>query len=287
MPYKATLAFQVGQKIGRLTLLKVCRVGEGRARKIVWMYQCDCGKCGRATNSNLTSGHTLSCGCLRRELLQEKQTYRPGQKVGRLILLRRSTVKRNGCWISLWDVQCDCGTQRRVHQTDLTTGGTRSCGCLQREVVARMKTTHGESDKTTEWSIWQGMIQRCENKNLPAYKNYGGRGIQICKKWRESYSAFLNDVGRRPSMAHTLNRKDNEKGYSPENIEWATYSQQSRNRRSNRFIVIDGVKRMICDWADIYGIKYSLAYYRLKRGWDPKAAFTAPVNSRISKLSKT
>lgn len=210
--------------------------------------------------------------------------YKPGDKVGRLTLTSRFLRYTRSGGQACWRYRCKCGKIGIVHQTNLITGATRSCGCLQRERARFTKTVHGESDKTPEWVAWMGMTQRCENKNSPQYKDYGGRGIRVCRRWRASYSAFLLDVGRRPSPSHTLNRKNNNKGYSPRNVNWATWREQNNNRRTNLFFRLDGSKKTAMEWARLYGIKPALVYKRLKRGWTiEESLLTKSCSPRFTK----
>lgn len=130
------------------------------------------------------------------------------------------------------------------------------------------------------------MIDRCTNKNHFAYKNYGGRGIKVFSRWRKSYLAFLSDVGRRPSAAHSLNRIENNKGYFPGNVNWVTSKAQNRNKRNNLLIEIDGVVKTMTEWVLSSDVNLQAFYGRLKRGWDPKEALTTPINRNISKQSK-
>jgi hypothetical protein len=115
-------------------------------------------------------------------------------------------------------------------------GKTRSCGCLGREVRIARLTTHGharQGAQTAEYRAWCGIIERCGNPNNPAYQYYGGRGITVDPRWLD-FSAFLADVGLRPSPAYSVDRIDNALGYAPCNVRWATRSQQAQNRRPRR-----------------------------------------------------
>jgi hypothetical protein len=121
------------------------------------------------------------------------------------------------------------------------------------------------------------MIQRCTNPNVPCHSNYGARGIAVCPRWRESFAAFLADMGRRPSSEHSIDRINNDGNYEPGNCRWATEDEQRRNRRVSHFITVDGESATLSEWAIRFRIGKSTIRERLKRGWTPKQAITVPV----------
>jgi hypothetical protein len=125
---------------------------------------------------------------------------------------------------------------------------------------------HGEAKpKTPEYSAWAAMISRCENKNNVGYKDYGGRGIRVCRRWRYSFINFLSDLGRKPSPAHSLERKNNNGNYAPSNVIWATEYVQKRNRRNNVFVTIDGKTKVLEDRAKSLGLTPGALAYRIKK----------------------
>lgn len=131
-----------------------------------------------------------------------------------------------------WECRCQCGKIHTVDAGGLKRGRPKSCGCMSSAIIKATVTTHGEGrPPTVEYQIWIRMRQRCSNPRCDDYRLYGGRGIKVCKRW-DSYILFLKDMGRRPSKRHSLDRKNNDLGYSPSNCHWATPSQQSRNKRT-------------------------------------------------------
>ena len=119
------------------------------------------------------------------------------------------------------------------------------------------------------------MKQRCTNKNDPGAKNYQNRGITFCERW-DDFEMFYKDMGPRPSLAHTLDRIDNDKGYFPSNCRWGTKLEQQRNRRTSRLLTFEGETKTIHEWAKIKGISSPALYKRINRGWTVEDALTTP-----------
>lgn len=142
------------------------------------------------------------------------------------------TGVRNPSGTILWQCLClSCGSSDTYARGfDLKRGDYQSCGCLRAGIISEKKTTHGMS-RTTEYKIYDGMVDRCGNPSNPAWGDYGGRGIKVCDRWLESFENFFADMGRRPSSKLSLDRRDNELGYSAENCRWATSTEQALNRR--------------------------------------------------------
>jgi len=179
---------------------------------------------------------------------------------------KRQSLKR-------WRCKCTCGKECLAYDYALPSSRTVSCGCFQREsasIALRItSTTHGETG-SPEHRTWIRMNERCYREAHDNYKHYGGRGISVCEQWRLSFTAFLQDVGRKPSPRHTLDRIDNNGNYEPSNVRWATQKEQCRNRRTNRLINIGEKVQTIAQWSDETGIKYATLYRRLELGWPPE-----------------
>lgn len=118
------------------------------------------------------------------------------------------------------------------------------------------------------------MINRCEYKRHTSYPHYGGRGIKICSRWRQSFVQFLADVGLRPSPDHTLGRLDNDGNYEPGNVAWQTRAEQGKNRSNNIKLTAFGRTMILADWARELGLDGEMIRLRLKRGWDPEKALS-------------
>lgn len=155
----------------------------------------------------------------------------------------------------------------------------RACVALSRRGVrvaieSEFKKRHGGTG-TPEYECWCAMKQRCCNQRNPAFPRYGGRGVTICERWRRSFSEFLADMGPRPSMQHSLDRHPkNDGNYEPGNVRWATDTEQARNTRANRLIVIDGRSRTLSEWAETSGISTSTLWMRLRSGMLPEKAIS-------------
>lgn len=181
--------------------------------------------------------------------------------------------KRNNA--QYWLCKCKCGTERQVSMYHLLSGASTSCGCYGVEQRANSRRTHGMS-RSLEYGIWSSIKDRCDNPNSSRYADYGGRGISMSEGWRQDFEVFFRDVGQRPTTRHTIERKDNDKGYEPGNVIWATYSEQGKNKRNNVRITFKGRTQILEDWAKETKLNSKTIVYRLKQGWSVEKALTVP-----------
>lgn len=159
-----------------------------------------------------------------------------GQRFGRLVVSHRTQNNKNGfaCWVCV----CDCGNTTIVNGSLLRMGNTKSCGCLSKEHGIKIgKARKKENRDSKLFDVWRQMKQRCQNPNHKAYVHYGGRGITVCDEWKNSYDVFYewsmaNGYDETaPRGQCTIDRIDNDKGYSPDNCRWTTMSVQNNNHR--------------------------------------------------------
>lgn len=205
-----------------------------------------------------------------------------GDRFGRYTILSRCPEYRFIC-------KCDCGTVKSVPGYCLLRGDSRSCGCLMAQIAYTNGFIHGETANNSvspEFRAWISMRRRCYAPKDTSYRNYGARGITVCPEWRESFLVFLHDVGRRPSPNHSIERKDNSGNYEPGNVRWATTYEQGRNRRTNVFLVVNGQKKTIVEWAEISGIQEGTIWFRKKRGWPDDACISKTKRTRLLTLLK-
>lgn len=198
-----------------------------------------------------------------------------GMRFGRLTVMRRTeqTIIR-----AQWWCLCDCGAKTKVYGEVLRRGNARSCGCLRRDAA----TTHGMSKSgSAAYKSWRAMRSRCESPNHSAYKCYGGRGIKVCERWMV-FENFLADMGE-PPAGMTIERINNDAGYSPENCKWATRAEQANNRRGMLLLTLNGETMCLTAWAKRKGINNGTLAYRVRSGWSAQKALTTPINQSMSR----
>ena len=192
-----------------------------------------------------------------------------GLRFGRWAVIERAPNRGKRVY---WVCRCECGQVRDVRQDGLRSGANQSCGCHQHDKV----TKHGMWN-TAAYKTWRGMLMRCELPSYHAYPLYGGRGIRVCERWHD-FLAFYADMYPKPSKSHSMDRIDNDGGYSPENCRWATKKEQSRNRSDNRVLNYRGIERCVSEWAEVVGMNVSALYERIQRGWTVEDALETPVH---------
>lgn len=202
-----------------------------------------------------------------------KATDLTGRRFGKWVVLHHfGRIKSDVMWVC----QCDCGTIRNVATCGLLRGSSTSCRC-----ATQNRLTHGHAKKigvSLTYSTYRSMLTRCTNSSNRKFTQYGGIGITICDRWLESFENFLADMGERPSKDHTIDRYPNQKGnYEPGNCRWATWTEQNRNRSSNRVITIGDESLCVIEWAERFSINKNTIAWRISRGWNEVLAVTNPV----------
>lgn len=184
------------------------------------------------------------------------------RKFGKLTALDRlHNIKGRTKWLCI----CDCGNLTEVKTVKLTTGHTRSCGCLQKEITSEHFTKHGRS-KTRLYKIWQGMKKRCYNVNTKEYSYYGGRGIKVCEGWCNDFQTFYDwsmENGYNESL--TIDRINYNGNYEPNNCRWTDYKTQNRNSRHNKQFTINGEARCLSEWCEILNLNYKTVLARINQ----------------------
>lgn len=284
-----------GQRYGHWTVIRFAgKLSNGQAG---WLCRCDCGNQRTIPRSNLVNGLSTQCvDCSGR--IGEFQDL-TGKTFGRWTVL--SFAEKKGTNI-LWLCRCSCGQEAVVAAGNLRSGGSTRCLRCARsgESNPNYKTgAHVGGDKAGKRNItyisWLGAMLRCTDPNCELWPRYGGNGILMCKRWRESYQAFLADMGPRQRGGYSLdrlNRDETTRHYScgkcSECLEkgwifhcrWATDAEQHRNKSNNRHLTFRGRTMCVVDWAHECGIKVSTLFARLNKGWSVKRALTTPTRNR-------
>jgi hypothetical protein len=205
----------------------------------------------------------------------ESSVCKTGDRFGRYLVL--AVGKKPGTYHYTAICQCDCGSPTRaVLISILRRGEAKSCGCLQLQKA----TKHGLRYHPM-YNLWRGMHRRCYVTTDPSYKDYGGRGIEICDRWRDNLPAFIEDMFSTYEPGLTIDRINNDGPYSPDNCRWAPDALQRRNRRNNIQITMNGKTQVLWDWCRELGLNYGTIWERIQvGGWDGQIALTTPTTRR-------
>lgn len=205
-----------------------------------------------------------------------------GQTFGRLKVLSLHN-ERNRFGQAQWWVKCECGETEKflIIGNTMKSGNTTSCGCLRREKTGNRFRTHGLYG-TPEYTTWIDITRRCYNKNFSQYADYGGRGIKMSNEWKNDFTAFLRDMGKKPTPEHTIDRINNDGNYEKGNCKWATYEAQANNKRSNVLYNLDGEEYTIAELAKKFDfhpttMRMRLLYLPVKAAIDKSVKFETYV----------
>lgn len=198
-----------------------------------------------------------------------------GMRLGMLEVIERAENSKHG--ESRWVCRCDCGNTITLTQRQIKEKTKDNCGCVKRK---HFNATHGCSN-TRLYNTWAQMIGRCERPTNRAYKYYGQRGITVCKEWHDFLEFKAWADATKPNDDYTLDRKDNNKGYSPDNCRWVDKKTQANNRRSNVEIEYKGEMHSLTEWCERIGFDYKRVHNRMyKLGWSFEKAISIPVDKK-------
>jgi len=274
-----------GNRYGRL---KVLSKAENIGRHTAWNCLCDCGNTKVVKTTYLQQGITKSCGCWEIENRGPKDVTcgvsdadMIGKQFGRLKVVEY--IGKDSNRSKLFKCVCECGKETVTRKEKLVSGMVNSCGCLSSEFWSKLNYKHGYARKgqyNRKYAIYSHMRDRCHNPNNPAYKNYGARGIFVCDEWLNNPDAFMewaDNSGYSDNLS--IDRIDNNKGYSPNNCRWATDKEQARNKRNNVLVECNGEKHTLSEWAEIIGIRYRTLEARRLAGWSDERIILEPLHN--------
>lgn len=201
-----------------------------------------------------------------------------GERYGRFVVIEYLGLKKrkDGHNSKYWLCVCDCGNVVEHTTAELLSGCSLSCGCYRKEKLHNLYYKGGNSKL---YDVWRMMKKRCYDETCPQYKNYGARGITICDEWLgdfgyENFKKWAELHGYKEGL--TIDRNDNNNGYSPENCSWRTMEYQSNNKRNNRLLEMNGETKTLAMWCKKYGAEYSRTRYRINHGYTLFEALTTP-----------
>lgn len=180
-----------------------------------------------------------------------------------------------------WICRCSCGARFKVYSYSLVSGRSSMCIKCSNSGSNNGRFSHGETQTRLHY-IWRGILASCSQTTNRQFPNYGGRGIKVCQRWRNSFTSFKEDMGPRPSPNHSVDRIDNEKGYNPKNCRWATRQEQNQNTRANHYLELNGVRLCITEWGRRTGIGRGTIAARVGHlNWSIEKALTTPLRGMV------
>lgn len=199
-----------------------------------------------------------------------------GKKYGMLTAVaRHHTDGKKWSWV----FRCDCGKEVIRVTSDVTKahkkGMLQSCGCQRHKRAGDRLRTHGMS-RHPAFAVWRSMLDRCRLPTHQAWENYGGRGITVCERWQESFQNFWDDMGATYQKGLCLDRRDNEKGYCPENCRWVTYRQSANNKRTSVYIHTSKGRMTVAQASREFGVGVTTILYRISAGWKEEELLITP-----------
>ena len=240
-------------------------------------FKCKCLKCGKIWDVAAKHiGSIKSCyDCHAKSRIVDLTNMR----FGKLVPIR-FVERRNGR--TLWECVCDCGNHTIVGYSNLVNGITKSCGCYDSECKLQRNRDRRRCATSKDFScfpiisdhplyrIWSSMVTRCYNPNSNHYRNYGGRGIEVCDRWlgENGFENFVRDMGERPSSKHSIDRINVNKGYEPSNCRWATTKEQSRNKQTTKYVYLNGCEIPLAELCEMFGLSYWCVSHKIRRGFD-------------------
>lgn len=263
----------IGKRFGNLVVIEKhgMHVQKFGGKQILWLCKCDCGNTRIVPGTYLTQGIATKCT----ECIKKSRKSLVGEKFGKLTVIKRADdyISQKGKHSPMWLCQCECGNIKAIAQSSLKSGCTKSCGCSRYE----SKTKHGLSGSRL-YNIWSNMKQRCNSENESSYDRYGGRGITYCEQWEDfsEFSKWAFENGYEDTL--TIERKDVNGNYCPENCCWIPQPEQAKNRRpSLRLVDKNGNERLMVDVAEELGISANVVRARYESGWDLYSAVYTPL----------
>ncbi len=261
----------IGQKFGHLTIINYIprEIKNGKKERLKVECICDCGKRCVKVFKEIRSGNTKGCGC---RIDRNKEYYDSliGKKFNHLTILE--IVGSNKDKKKLARCLCDCGNEHITTIKSIKNGLTKSCGCLQKEIVGSRFVIDGRSHERL-YTIYTNMKARCYNINSSSYKDYGKRGITICKEWLDDYNTFKKwSINNGYSEDLTIDRINVDGNYEPTNCRWVNLDVQANNKRNNHYITYNGKTQTLKQWCDEFNLNYRVVSSRFyRRCWENKS----------------